>query len=346
MDNSKQTIEKIRKAMGDKLAILGHHYQTDDVIVHTDIRGDSLELSRKIGPLKAEYIVFCGVFFMAESAAILQRPDQKVFIPDTGATCPMADMAEASRVEKTLNILQKDGRKIIPLTYVNSSAAVKGVVGRFDGSVCTSANAKIMLDWARKQGDAVLFLPDKHLARNTAEAIGIPEDKRTILNDGVIEGDPELYVDTTQTADKELIIWPGYCPIHEEFTMESIQAIRDNEPEAKIVVHPECAPELVQAADGNGSTTFLIKYATEAPAGSTIYIGTEANLVNRLAQMFEGEKVIKPLAVNLCEDMGKITVDNLAALLENIENATPVTVSDDISEPAKLALERMLKVCA
>lgn len=346
MNNATDTIISIKKAMGDRLAILGHHYQSDDVIQYTDIRGDSLELSRRISGLDAEYIVFCGVYFMAESAAILQREGQKIHIPNTEATCPMADMAIAENVEKTLNILQKDGRKIVPLTYVNSSAAVKGVVGRFGGSVCTSANAKTMLEWAMGQGDAVLFLPDKHLARNTANTLNIPEDKRIILSDAVIDSDPELHVFTDQAADKDLIIWPGFCPIHEEFQLETIQRIRQEEPQAQIVVHPECDPKVVQAADGNGSTTFLIKYAEEAPVGSTIYIGTEDNLVQRLAKRFEGEKTIKPLSVSLCEDMGKITLVNLAALLEDIENVKPVEVEDSIKEPAKLALERMLKACS
>ena len=346
MENSIETIKRIRKAMGDNLAILGHHYQSDEVIEHTDIRGDSLELSRKISDLDAEHIVFCGVFFMAESAAILRRPGQKIHIPDVTATCPMADMAEAGRVEKTLDILQKNGRKVIPLTYVNSSAAVKGVVGRYDGSVCTSANAKVMLEWAVDQGDAVLFLPDKHLARNTANTLGIPKDKCIILPKDVIDGDPELFVDPTKTDDKKLIIWPGYCPIHEEFTLNTIKTIRANEPDAKIVVHPECDPAVVQASDGNGSTTFLIKYAAEAPAGSTIYIGTEENLVLRLAKQYEGEKTIKPLTMSQCEDMAKITLANMASLLENIENATPVEVPEEIKAPAKLSLERMLEVCS
>lgn len=346
MSSANETIERIRKAMGNRLAILGHHYQSDDIIAHTDIRGDSLELSRKISGLDAEYIVFCGVYFMAESAAILRKPNQKIHIPDVEATCPMADMADAERVEKTIEILQQDGRKIIPLTYVNSSAAVKSVVGRFDGTVCTSANAKVMLDWTMNQGDAVLFLPDKHLARNTANALGIPENARQILPEDVIEGSPELSVDSANYADKELIIWPGYCPIHEDFVLGSIQQIRVEEPQAKIVVHPECSPEVVEAADGNGSTTYLIKYAAEAPANSTVYIGTEENLVKRLAKQYEGVKTIKPLALNQCEDMAKITLEKLAALLENIENATPVDVSDAIREPAKLSLERMLEVCS
>lgn len=346
MNKAMQTILSIKEQMGDKLAILGHHYQSDDVIQYTDIRGDSLELSRRISSLDAEYIVFCGVYFMAESAAILQREGQKIHIPNTEATCPMADMATAKNVETTLNILQKDGRKVIPLTYVNSSAAVKGVVGRFDGSVCTSANAKTMLKWAMDQGDAVLFLPDKHLARNTANSLGIPENKRIVLNDAVIDGDPELHVFTDQTAEKDLIIWPGYCPIHEEFQLETIERIRREEPNAQIVVHPECDPKVVQAADGNGSTTFLIQYAENAPEGSTIYIGTEDNLVQRLAKQFKGKKTIRPLSVSLCEDMGKITLVNLAALLEDIKNTKPVEVAESIKKPAKLALERMLKACA
>ncbi|MBI9078365.1 MAG: quinolinate synthase NadA [Pseudodesulfovibrio sp.] len=346
MEKSIDLITRIKRDMGDKLAILGHHYQSDNVIAHTDIRGDSLELSRKISDLDAKHIVFCGVYFMAESAAILRRSGQKIHIPDTTATCPMADMAEAGRVEKTLDILQKNGRKITPLTYVNSSAAVKAVVGRCNGSVCTSANARIMLEWALKQGDAVLFLPDKHLANNTANTLNIPKESRRMLPEGVINGDPELFLAPDITENKQLIIWPGYCPIHEEFTLDAIDRIRANEPDARIIVHPECNPAVVQACDGNGSTTYLIKYAEKAPAGSTLYIGTENNLVQRLATRFKGEKTIKPLLVSLCEDMGKITVDNLALLLENIEESTPIDVIDDIKKPAKLALERMLEVCS
>ena len=341
-----ETINQIRKAMGDRLAILGHHYQSDAVIAHTDIRGDSLELSRKISGLDPEHIIFCGVYFMAESAAILRRSGQKIHIPDVNATCPMADMAEAGRVEKTLEILQTNGRKIIPLTYVNSSAAVKAVVGQYDGSVCTSANAKIMLEWALKQGDGVLFLPDKHLARNTANALNVPDETCIILPEDVIEGDPTLFVTPAMTDDKQFVIWPGYCPIHEEFTMDAIKNIRANEPNALIVVHPECSPEVVQASDGNGSTTYLIKYAAKAAQGATIYIGTEENLVMRLAAKYKGEKTIRPLMKSQCEDMGKITLENLASLLENIENSPPVDVSNDIREPARLALERMLEICA
>ncbi len=332
--------------MGGKLAVLGHHYQSDDVIRFTDITGDSLELARRITGLEAEHIVFCGVFFMAESAAILCRDDQKIHIPDVTASCPMADMADADKVRKTLELLQKDGKKVVPLTYVNSSAAVKAVVGEFDGSVCTSANAAVMLKWALDQGDAVLFLPDMYLGSNTANALGIPEDKRLVLPVGVKDDDPELHLDTAAVADKQLFLWPGFCPIHKEFTLDAVRAIRQNESEAKIVVHPECPAEVVDATDGNGSTTFLIKYVDEAPVGSTIYVGTEENLVNRLAARHAGKKTVRPLLSSVCEDMGKITVDKLAHTLETLNSATPVTVGDDIREPARRALERMLAVCS
>lgn len=346
MENPKDTITRIREAMGESLSILGHHYQSDEVIAFTDVRGDSLELARKINDLKAKHIVFCGVFFMAESAAILCRPDQKIHIPDIAATCPMADMADSKHVRQVLDILQKNGRRITPLTYVNSSAAVKAVVGEYGGSVCTSANAQTMLSWAMKQGDGVLFLPDKHLARNSADALGIPEEERIVLPVDVIDGDPKLHVSTAMADGKRFIIWPGYCPIHEEFSLNTIKAIRAAEPSAHIVVHPECDPALVQASDGNGSTTFLIQYAAEAPKGATIYIGTEVNLVNRLAAQYKGEKTIKPLIASQCDDMAKITVEKLAHTLDNLETATPVTVSDAIKEPAKLALKRMLEVCS
>ena len=346
MENPEQTIDRIKTEMGGRLSILGHHYQTDDVIGFTDIQGDSLELARKITHLEAEHIVFCGVYFMAESAAILCREDQKIHIPDRSASCPMADMAKAGRVRKTLDILNKSGRKIIPLTYVNSSAAVKAVVGEFEGSVCTSANAKVMLEWALKQGDAVLFLPDRELGGNTANVLGIPDEKRLLLPAGVIDGDPELHINPDAAEDKQLILWPGYCPIHEDFTLDAVRAVRSSEPEAKIVVHPECSPAVVAESDGNGSTTFLIKYANDAPDGTTIYIGTEENLVNRLAARYSGRKTIRPLLASQCADMSKITVNNLAQTLASLETAAPVTVSEDIKKPARLALERMLAVCS
>ncbi|WP_147821521.1 quinolinate synthase NadA [Salidesulfovibrio onnuriiensis] len=346
MSTPSQVIERIRKEMGSRLAIVGHHYQADEIIQHADITGDSLELSRKVAELEAEYIVFCGVYFMAESAAILRRENQKVFLPDTTATCAMAEMATADNVDKTLEMLSAGGRRIIPLTYVNSTAAVKTVVGRWGGTVCTSANAQTMMRWAMDQGDAILFLPDRHLGWNTGDVLGIPESERFILDRGLIDGDPKLFVDAQAASKAKLILWPGFCPIHEEFVLREVERIRKEEPEAKIIVHPECPPEVTSAADANGSTSFIIKYVEEAAPGTKIYVATETNLVHRLAKRYRNVKVIEPLQISYCEDMGKITEANLAALLEHIEEAEPVDVTEEVREHSKVALETMLNVCA
>ncbi|MBI9111380.1 quinolinate synthase NadA [Maridesulfovibrio ferrireducens] len=335
-------ISDIKAKYGSKLAILGHHYQADEIIRHTDLKGDSLELARQIDKLKAEYIVFCGVHFMAESAAIVRKANQKVYIPDPSAGCVMANMAPAELVDTVLTkILEESGRKIIPLAYVNTPAAVKAVCGKHGGSVCTSANAEKMLKWALERGDGVLFLPDKNLALNTADKLGIPENKRLILN--IRKKGEKLNVE--ETLDKQLLIWPGLCAIHQKFKISQIENLRKKYPGAKVVVHPECPPEIVAAADGDGSTSYLIKYVTEAPVGSTIIIGTETNLVNRLAKQFP-DKNILPLSVSFCSNMAKITEQKLAELLQNLESAEFEDVSDNIRIPAKVALERMLKVCA
>lgn len=335
-------ITEQKQKYGKSLAILGHHYQSDEIIRHTDLKGDSLELARQIEKLEAQHIVFCGVHFMAESAAIVRREDQKVYIPDTSAGCVMANMAPAWLVDKVLTkILNESGKKIIPLAYVNTPAAVKTICGKHGGSVCTSANAEKMLSWALEQGDGVLFLPDRNLALNTADKLGIPADKRMILD---IRKKGEA-VDTQQTIDKQLLIWPGLCAIHQRFKLKQIEDFRSKYPGCKVIVHPECPPELVKAADGNGSTSYLIKYVQESPAGTTIVIGTETNLVNRLKNEFPDRNII-PLGISVCSNMAKINEKNLANLLQNLETATYEDVSDEIREPAKIALERMLQVCA
>ncbi|TIH12127.1 quinolinate synthase NadA [Marinifilum sp. JC120] len=334
-------IAEQKKKYGKRLAILGHHYQSDEIIKHTDLKGDSLELARQIEKLEAEYIVFCGVHFMAESAAIVRREDQKVYIPDASAGCVMANMAPAWLVDKVLTrLINETGRKIIPLAYVNTPAAVKTVCGKHGGTVCTSANAEKMLRWAQEQGEAVLFLPDKNLALNTADTLGITADKRMILN---IRSQGTQF-DVEETKDKELLIWPGLCAIHQRFKLAQIESFRAEYPDCKVVVHPECPPELVKASDGAGSTSYLIKYVNEAPAGTTIVVGTETNLVNRLKDMFP-EKNILPLGISFCSNMAKITEKNLAGLLQNLETTPYEDVSDDIREPARLALERMLNAC-
>lgn len=335
-------IRNIKAKYGSRLAILGHHYQSDAIIGHTDLKGDSLELARQIDKLQAEYIVFCGVHFMAESAAILRKERQRIFIPDSSAGCVMANMAPADLVEFVLKrILKETGKKIIPLAYVNTPAAVKAVCGNYDGSVCTSANAVTMMKWALERGDGVLFLPDKNLAMNTADKLGLPAGSRCELD---IRGGG-MNVDMKAAAKSRLLMWPGLCPIHQRFKVNQIEEFRRRYPDALVAVHPECPPELVQAADADGSTSFLIKFVEQAPAGATIVVGTETNLVNRLDAIHHDKKVV-PLGISFCSNMAKITEKNLAELLQNIESASEEDVEDDIRIPARKALERMLEACA
>lgn len=271
-------IEELRKRLGPRVTILGHHYQDDTVIRHVDIRGDSLELARKVEHIDSEHIVFCGVYFMAESAALLAAPGQKVHLPEMSANCVMAQMAPADLADVILKKCNRV-RKVVPLTYVNSSLAVKAVTGKYGGAVCTSANAEKMMRWAVGQGDAVLFLPDKNLGRNVADALGLPRDRRHILN--IRRAGAEMDMGAVNAAD--LILWPGCCAIHARFNARQIESRRAEYPGARVVVHPECSPEVVALADAAGSTSFIINYVAEAREGDTIVIGTEINLVERLA---------------------------------------------------------------
>jgi len=336
-------ITALRAQYGDRLAILGHHYQADEVIRHVDFQGDSLELARKIEGLAAEHVVFCGVYFMAESAAALARPGQKVHIPFSEATCPMADMAPAGRVEDVLAALREDGRLVIPLAYVNSTAEVKALCGLYGGSVCTSSNARVMLEWALQQGDAVLFLPDKNLAHNTANQLGLDATERLEID--IRQGGARIDHKKAQYA--RLLIWPGACAIHHQFKKRHVEDLRRAMPGVRVVVHPECSPRVVRAADGAGSTSYLIRYCADAPSGAKIAVGTECNLVNRLAARHRAQgKEIMPLKALACSNMAKITEERLAALLENLEAAPPVSLSADVTEHSRVALERMLRICA
>ncbi len=337
--NPTQTITERKRALGARLSILAHHYQSDGVVRHADILGDSLELARRIDGLDAEHIVFCGVHFMAETAAILARPGQKVHIPDPGASCVMADMVPTLLAEKVIAALNRDGARIIPLTYVNSSAAVKAVCGRYGGSVCTSANAATMMRWALGQGDGVLFLPDANLGRNTARALGIGPERILRLD---VRGQGRFIPAASPSTD--LYLWPGLCAVHAKFHTEQIAAVRKDEPGALVLVHPECDPEVVAMADGAGSTSYLIRAVAEAPAGSTIYVGTEWNLVNRLA-LRHTDRTVRPLRSCLCSNMAKITEENLVRTLLGLDAAEPVRVDENIAGPARLALERMLEAC-
>ncbi|MFV0422789.1 quinolinate synthase NadA [Oleidesulfovibrio sp.] len=339
-----EKITEIKSRMGKKLTIMGHHYQHDTVIRHTDLRGDSLELARKTAEVEAEHIVFCGVYFMGESSALLSRPGQKVYLPEPDANCVMSQMAPAERVESVFSRLAERGRRIVPLTYVNSSVAVKAVVGKHGGSVCTSANAKKMLEWAFEQGDAVLFIPDKNLASNTADILGLPEDRRHILD--IRKGGTAI---DFEAADKAtLLMWPGCCAIHARFNLRQISRMREEHHGIRIVVHPECSQEVVHMSDAAGSTSFIIKYVDEAPEGATIAVGTEINLVERLAKQYAGKKTIMPLLESACTHMNSVTEEKLASTLLAVEAGTyePVMVPMEMQDNARVALERMLKACA
>jgi len=331
-----ERIEQLKKQYSQELTILAHHYQKDDIVSHADFLGDSLELARKISELKAKYVVMCGVYFMAESAAILAGKRQKVFIPESGAGCVLSEMAPASLVAYVLqriNILT--GQKVIPLTYVNTSAAVKAITGIYGGAVCTSANAGKMLDWALEQGDSVLFLPDRNLGRNTASMLGVPENEQSVLD-----------LDYTRIPrDKKLYIWPGYCDVHERMKPEHVQTAREKYPGAHVIVHPECHPEVVKEADASGSTSQIIQYVQEKKDGSTIIVGTEINMVQRLAKQYRETKHILPLLDIHCKDMAKIDTKNLVYTLQGLEQNTPIFVDAQTQKSASLALERMLEVC-
>lgn len=341
-ENHSETIRRIREERGSSLVIMGHHYQSDAVIRHTDLRGDSLELARQIPELgRARDIVFCGVSFMAETAAMLAAPGQKVSTPAPDAGCVMSDMAPWLLVDAVLRRLTEDGRRVTPLAYVNTDAAVKAVVARHGGSVCTSANAATMLRWALDQGDGVLFLPDKNLGQNTADLLGLPAEARAVLDVSAMGA----RVDPAALRDKELLLWPGLCAIHKRFKAEQVREIRQRDPDALVVVHPECPPEVVAGADAAGSTSFIIKYVGEAGPGAAIYVGTEISLVERLAKEYDGFKLVRPLTPSLCSNMAKTTEARLAAHLANLDAAPAVTVPCDVARDALTAIQRMLEIC-
>lgn len=337
-------IRELRQRLGNSVTLVGHHYQHENVIEHCDKRGDSLELARVAGNIDCPHIVFCGVYFMGESAALLAKPGQNVYLPEDDAECVMALMSPTRLVERLLERLAHSGRKVVPLTYVNSTLDVKAVVGRHNGAVCTSANADRMMKWAFDEGDAVLFLPDKNLARNTARQLGVPTSSQYIL-DIRKRGDA---ADMAAADAARLIIWPGLCAIHARFHVRHVAEARATHPGCLVVVHPECDPTVVEAADVSGSTTVIIRTVREARPGSVVFVGTEINLVQRLALEAEPRGVrVLPLLHSSCSHMAAVTPEKLLRTLRDIENGTasPVQIQPEDAEPARRALERMLAVC-
>ena len=334
-------IEQIRKKMGPRLLILGHHYQRASVIAHSDERGDSLELARKAAAnTDAEKIVFCGVKFMAESADILSRPTQTVYMPEMSAGCPMADMSSAEDMQDALEFLHERGDDWLPIVYVNSSAAVKACCGRWGGSTCTSSNAGRVFEWALNQGKRILFLPDEHLGANTASDLGIPDSEVGIWNPREDGGG----LSRETIAKAKVIVWKGFCIVHLGFTADHVNEVRRHLPDAKIIVHPECPKEVVRISDAHGSTAQIIRYVESAEEGSTIVIGTELNLVQRLAQEQKRRVTVKALSPNVCANMAKTNEQNLLELLEQWPTEREVHVDEDMASEARIALERMLEL--
>ncbi len=336
-------ITKARETLGSRVVILCHHYQPDVIVQFADHVGDSLNLSRLAASRKeARYIVFCGVYFMAETADILSSPEQEVYMPDPDAGCPMADMARLEQVERCWSELTRlVGETIVPITYVNSSAEIKQFCGRRNGVVCTSSNAAKVMDWAFEQAPRVLFLPDQNLGRNTALAKGISKEEIALWNRGKarLQGD----------LDKaKVILWDGFCPVHVRFTPEQVMRFRSRYPGIRIIVHPECTEEVVRLADGSGSTEYLIREVREAESGSVFAVGTELRLVKRLAATFP-DRTVYPLDEehSICVDMSRSTPERLLAVLEGLlEGRAPgrIQVPAETAEWSRVALERMLAI--
>ena len=348
-----ERISRARAKLGATTLLLGHHYQRDEVIRFADATGDSYKLSRIAAETPAKYIVFCGVHFMAESADVLGCPGQQVILPDLNAGCSMADMAEISQVEACWEALEGLGLadEIIPLTYMNSTAAIKAFCGERGGLVCTSSNAHAAFEWAFERGKRILFLPDQHLGRNTGYAMGIPLDEMVVWDPWAIQIGQSQGGQTEQSiAASRILLWKGHCAVHQRFLPSHVDAVRTRYPGIQVIVHPECRFEVCQKADALGSTERLIALVEQAPSGTTFAVGTEIHLVNRMARRFasEGKKVITLDDTGcLCTTMYRISPHHLAWVLENLVEGRIVNriqVRPSVKRWAKVALDRMLEV--
>jgi quinolinate synthase len=346
-DELSARISKAKGVLGDRLVILGHHYQREDVIVFADARGDSFGLSRYAADQHtAEYVVFCGVHFMAESADILTADYQQVLLPDLNAGCSMADMADEEQVEQIWAELGAvtDIDRVVPITYMNSAAVLKAFVGRHNGAVCTSSNARALLTWALERGDKVLFFPDQHLGRNTAFQLGFDAADMAVVNPRLALGG----LDEREVKDATFLLWKGHCSVHQRFTPSHVATFRENFPDGLLVVHPECAHEVVELADKVGSTDYIIRCVAEAPVGSVIAVATEIHLVDRLARSHPDRTVISldPL-VCPCSTMSRIDLPHLAWVLDGLLDGVVrnrIVVERAIAAEARTALERMLAI--
>jgi quinolinate synthase len=343
-------IAAVREKLGASTILLGHHYQRDEVIRFADFTGDSYKLSKAAAETDAKYIVFCGVHFMAESADVLGRDGQQVILPDLNAGCSMADMAEISQVEACWEALERLGltEETIPLTYMNSTAAIKAFCGERGGLVCTSSNARSAFEWAFARGKRILFLPDQHLGRNTGFAMGIPLEEMSVWDPWALQGGQAA----AKLASSRVLLWKGHCSVHQRFLPSHVDEVRARHPGIQVIVHPECRWEVCQKADALGSTERIISLVEKAPEGATFAIGTEIHLVNRLARQFaaQGKKIISLEEHGcLCTTMYRISPQHLAWALENLIEGRVVNrieVRRSVKHWARVALDRMLEVKA
>jgi len=345
-----------KSKLGRRLVILGHHYQRDEVIKFADYTGDSYKLAGQVSKHPdAEFIVFCGVHFMAESADVLSGPTQQVILPDLAAGCSMADMADPDQLELCWSDLTQmlkgsgsaalDASDVVPVTYINSSAAIKAFVGEHGGVVCTSSNAAATLKWAWARGERILFMPDQHLGRNTAYKLGVPLDRMVVWDPTEIWGglDPEA------VRNARMLLWKGHCSVHARFTVRQIEMLRAQHPGIRVIVHPEVPWDVVQAADDSGSTEYIIKTVKESPAGSTWAVGTEIHLVNRLAREVAPDRTVVSLDQFgcLCSTMFRVSPNHLLWVLEGLvdgEVHNRIVVPDAQKHWTKVALDRMLSI--
>lgn len=342
-EEMRERIIKIKQNMGSKLFIPAHHYQKDEVVEFADTTGDSLQLAQECASNKAaEFIVFCGVHFMAETADMLTSDHQTVLLPDLRAGCSLADMADIKQTKNCWDILQSTfGDTVIPLTYVNSTAAIKAFVGKHGGATVTSSNAEKMITWALKQKERILFLPDQHLGRNVSHDLGIPLDKMAVWNPVSNEFEYDGNI-----QDAQIILWKGHCSVHENFTVENIKSIRNEIANVKVLVHPECPYETVTEADFSGSTSYIINMIENAPSGSKWAIGTEMNLVQRLIKQHPDKEIVS-LNPNLCPcmTMNRIDLPHLLWSLESINTGdykNIIKIDEETTEQSIKALNQML----
>jgi quinolinate synthase len=342
MDSVLNEIAEAKAALGPDVVILVHHYQRDEVIRYADFRGDSLQLSRLAAEQRqAKYIVFCGVNFMAETAAMLCAPEQQVLLPAGDAPCPMARMADVDQAEEAWERLTAAwGDDLVPITYQNSTAELKAFCGRHGGAVCTSSNAERLFRWALEDKGHLIFFPDEWLGTNSALALGIPRERIALWDPQDVEAS------AARAVDAEVVVWKGYCHVHADFTVEHVRDVRARHPGVQVIVHPECRVEVVEAADAYGSTAGIIRYVEQAPPGSVIAVGTEINMVARLDRESPGKTVL-PLARFLCGAMYRTTPVGLRDALQSCLSGKPVhvvRVEDEIARWANRALERMLNL--